>query len=133
MSDKNNYLSMPETVLGCLQHIISLLRKKVYGTETTTRVKRFGQDQVLDLKKEGANLGVRGFTLRNLGAHIIFISTSAVEEKEPIYPGESFGINNESRVCDQQIKIEFDPNVYANNTTPFTGKQAIVRFLVDKC
>jgi len=122
-----------EPGLKLLKDLLLIIRKLVYGVESTTRVKRFSQEQDINLKEEGAGKGVRAFTVRNLGGHIMFISTSPIDEREPILPGQHFIINTETRVCDEQIKIEFDENPYPNNPTPFTGKEGIIRFVVEKC
>ncbi len=124
---------LPEGNHRSFLYIILLLRRLVFGVEYVTRVKRFSQQQNFDLKDLGGKLGVRGFTLRNIGGHIIYVSTSSLDEKEPVYPGEHFAISGEGRCVDQSIKIIFDDNAYAENNTPFSGKNAIVRYKVDVC
>lgn len=113
--------------------VIALLRKSLYGLETETRVMRFSNDQDLNLKKLGNGKGVRSFSVKNIGKHIIFISTGANDEREPIYPEQLHIHNNPHRCVDESVIIEFGEidNRYANRDD--LGKEAIVRYAIDKC
>lgn len=121
-----------EDTNALLKDIKKYLIKVVYGVETTTRVKRFSNNQELNLKDLGGGKGVIGFSLRNIGNTIIYISTSAIDEREPIYPEQVFAINGDTRVCDKEIRIEFGKE-YADYQGPFSGKNAIVRYLKQDC
>lgn len=125
-----------ETVLGNLQSMLPLLRKLVWGIETTSSVHRLSKNTVLDLGSKGIDnvRGVRHFTCRNLGKSIIYISTGEVDEKEPVNPDETFAINSPFRVCDKSVKISFGavhPDFAAEATR--SNNDVIVRYLVDKC
>jgi hypothetical protein len=121
-----------ETELGNLQEAVKLLRKLAFGVQTVTRVKKFSNAQKLDLKKEGGGKGVRGFTCRNISNRIMYISTGASDEREPLYPEDIFAISGPELACDEQVQIEFG-DVDATYTGPFNKQEAIVRFKVEIC
>jgi hypothetical protein len=115
-----------------------LLMKLIYGTSHNTRVIRFSDRQDINLTSEGKGKGVKGFTLRNIGSHIIYVSTSPIGEKEPVHPQNSWSIGQDALVKGNII-IDFDDAEDANyNTDEYAyfrnkGKQGLVRFLVEDC
>lgn len=138
-AEDKNLENIPETGLRALQIITTLLRRLVYGLEFASRVRAFSDEITISPKAEGGKRGIRGLTIRNIGSHIMYVSTSGIEEKEPILPEHTFAVGQQGRLIDDQIKIEFDDapyDTYINNASANfadAGKRAIARFLVDEC
>jgi len=115
-------------VYDILKEILTYVKKLTFGISTITKVKRFANNQELNLKKMGGENGVRHFTCRNLGQHIMYISFQ--DEKEPINPGETFTINSPYRTVDEYLKIEFGA-LHPDYATGITD--GIIRYSVDVC
>lgn len=122
-----------ERIGNTANEMLTMLRSIAFGIETVNKVKRFSASQSFNLKAEGAGKGVRHFTVRNIGKSIMYVSTSSLEEREPVNPFETFAINSPHRVCDEQVLISFGAEHpdFANANVP--NNEAIARFLVDKC
>lgn len=112
-----------------INRIFSLLERIIYGPATKMRSASFSNNQNFDFKKLSDGLGVRNFTIQNIGKYQLII----VDENQVIRPGESFTIIGNTRVINQKVEFKFgdiDPDADVGDNT-VANKLAIARYLVD--